>query len=83
MSSQKPKGKTPSLISGQNGRPKRVTVGKASKCHRCDATLSKGQTCIAIPQTGKPFAQEKRVCDDCYRLILEQTRNELEELELL
>ncbi len=81
MSSQKPKGKTPSLISGQNGRPKRVTVGKASKCHRCNSALSKGQTCIAIPQTGESFAKEKRVCDECFKLIIEQTLRDLNEIQ--
>lgn len=83
MTNQKPKGKTPSLISGKNGRPKRVTVGKESHCHRCNATFHKGQTCIAIPQTGESFAHEKRVCDECYKEILAQTLKDLEEIKLL
>jgi hypothetical protein len=83
MTNQKPKGKTPSLISGKNGRPTRVVVGKESHCHRCNATFQKGQTCIAIPQTGESFAREKRVCDECYKLILEQTAKDLEKIRKL
>jgi hypothetical protein len=79
----KPKGKVPSLIGGKNGRPKRVAVGKESKCYRCKAIFQKGQTCVAIPQTGYSFSTAKRVCDECFQSILEQTDKDLEEIRKL
>lgn len=74
----KPRGPTPSLIGGANGRPERVPVGRKSACSRCGTALLKGQTCIAIPHLRSPFSASKRVCEECFRKIVEKTREDLD-----
>jgi hypothetical protein len=80
MSKVTPKGPDPSLISGCNGRPSRVVVGKASECRRCKQDFRKGESCVAIPRAGSGFTNEYRVCDECYGRILQKTLEELDEL---
>lgn len=78
-----PKGKTPSLISGKNGKPKLITVAKASSvtdCARCDHLFQTGDECFEIPQMGKAYAYAIRVCKDCFKSILSQTQSDLNEL---
>lgn len=82
-SSGKPKGKTPSLISNKNGRPKRVDVGGKSKCNRCKGEFIKGETAIEIPQLGKAYSYEIRICDACFERVLDQTEKDLQELRSL
>jgi len=83
MNKNKPKGPTPSLIGGTNGRPKRVEVLKKSECSRCHALFEKGQTCIAIPKLGTGYSTSKRVCDSCFQLILKKTYEDLEAIKEL
>ncbi|MEE9443141.1 MAG: hypothetical protein V3V99_10805 [candidate division Zixibacteria bacterium] len=83
MSKGKPKGPTPSLISGTNGTPKRASVKRKSACKRCKTTLEKGTTCIDIPQSGRGVSSKKRYCNDCFKNILEKTKSDLEELSSL
>lgn len=78
-----PKGKTPSLISGSNGRPKRVPVERKSACGRCAEDLLAGTQCIVIPQIGGAFTKPKRYCDGCYKDVLEQTTKDFEEIKQL
>lgn len=78
----KPKGPVPSLIGSTNGRPKRVSVVKNGyACSRCHEPFVAGQTCIAIPKLGKAYASAKRVCDACFKEILEKTYKDLEEVK--
>ena len=81
MKRTKPRGPVPSLIGGENGRPKRVAVGKKSECSRCQADFIKGDTCVAIPKVGNSFSSVRRVCDDCYQAILKKTYEDLKALE--
>lgn len=83
MSRKTPKGRIPSLIGGTNGRPVRVAVARLSNCYRCNERLDAGIPTIAIPQLGRGFANKRRVCDNCYRAILKQTAEDLEELHKL
>lgn len=83
MSKKIPKGRTPSLIGGANGRPVRVKVARQSNCYRCNDELMAGVTTIAIPQLGKGFANKRRVCESCFQAILKQTADDLEELRKL
>ncbi len=77
---QKPKGKTPSLIGSTLGRPiKGIAAGK-SHCKRCDTSILKDKECWEIPQLGGSFSPCGRYCDDCFRLILEQTKADLDAL---
>ncbi len=78
MSKKKPKGKTPSLIGGSNGRPRLADVKRLSHCYRCDDDLLSGTTCVEIPELGGGHSSARRVCDECYGLILDQTRADLE-----
>lgn len=83
MNRKTPKGKTPSLISGKNGRPKIVEVKKASTrtdCARCDSQFYAGTVCAEIPQMGKAYSHSIRVCKDCFTAILQQSKKDLEEL---
>lgn len=79
---RKPRGKTPSLIGGKNGRPKRVLVERKSECARCGDDISAGVECIAIPQSGA-FSSAKRFCDECFSNILAKTAEDFEEVKKL
>ena len=83
MNKRKPRGPVPSLIGGANGRPKRVSVQRQSKCIRCHAPFAAGNTCIEIPKLGNAFASVKRVCDVCFERILEKTAEDLEKIRAL
>lgn len=83
MTKSSPRGPTPSLIGGTNGRPKRVSVTRLSKCYRCDADLLGGTECIAIPKLGGAYSTAKRCCDTCFQLILAKTESDLAHLKIL
>lgn len=78
MSKKTPKGKIPSLIGGANGRPHVAAVKKLSHCYRCKDDLLAGTTCIEIPKLGGAYKSDRRVCDACFGLILDQTASDLE-----
>jgi len=77
----KPKGKTPSLISGSNGKPNYVIAQRASRCFRCHIEIISQEKCVEIPKLGGPFTQKKRICLNCFRDILRQTKKDIEALE--
>lgn len=84
MKNKTPRGKTPSLISGKNGCPKKVTVLKASSvtdCARCDHRFETGNECVQIPQMGKAYSAHIRVCQNCFSLILAETQKDLDLLK--
>jgi len=83
MKKSKPRGKTPSLIGGKNGRPKRILVERKSECARCGEEISAGIQCIAIPQNNSSFSSLKRFCDKCFKNILIKTSEDLEEVNNL
>lgn len=83
MSRRKPKGKTPSLIGGTNGRPKLAIAKRKCECSRCHDELSMGTECIDIPKLGGAYSSARRVCKACFDEILEQTSADLEELKAL
>lgn len=83
MKKIKPKGKTPSLIGGKNGRPKCILVERKSECARCKDEISAGVECIAIPQNNGPFSSPKRFCKECFANILLKTSEDLEEIKKL
>lgn len=78
-----PKGQTPSLIGGTNGRPKRVSISKLSHCYRCKDELPSGKTCIEIPKLGGAYSNARRVCDECFQGILQKTSVDLEKIKAL
>ena len=83
MKKVKPRGPVPSLIGSTNGRPKRVTVQRKSKCSRCQTPWVAGTSCIEIPKLGTAYSSSKRVCDDCFLGVLKKTREDLEALEAI
>lgn len=80
MKKSKPRGQTPSLIGGTLGSPRKCVVQKASTCRRCKTTIQKDAECYEIAQLGGGFSNYKRYCDDCFRAILDETRNRLDTL---
>jgi hypothetical protein len=80
MKNGKPKGKMPSLIGGTLGRPQKRLVRKKSYCKRCKIPILKGSQCCEIPQLGGGFSSCRPYCDKCFRLILEQTKKDLDTL---
>jgi hypothetical protein len=77
----KPRGPVPSLIGGTNGRPKRVPIkNNGYQCSRCHAPFMTGQTCLAIPKLGAAYSSVKRVCNDCFKDILQKTSDDLQAL---
>jgi hypothetical protein len=83
MSKAKPKGPTPSLIGGANGRPKRVLVMRLSECFRCHGDLPAGIECVAIPKLGGAYSAERRICNACFLLVLDKTAADLAEARKL
>jgi hypothetical protein len=83
MTRIKPRGPTPSLIGSTNGRPRRAPVLKKSKCYRCQDELPTGQDCIEIPKVGSGFSSARRVCKECFKAILEKTKQDLQEIMAL
>lgn len=79
----KPKGPTPSLIGGTNGRPRKAVVKRLSKCYRCHADLVMGKDCIEIPKLGQAYSTTRRVCETCFQLILRKTEDDLAEIKKL
>ncbi|TWA88993.1 hypothetical protein [Bradyrhizobium stylosanthis] len=77
MSKAKPKGPTPSLIGGTNGRPKRITVQRRSECFRCHEELPAGVDCVAIPKLGGGYSSDRRICNACFILVLAKTAEDL------
>jgi hypothetical protein len=78
MKSGKPKGKTPSLIGSTLGKPRKRLVGKKSPCKRCKVSIPKDTECPEIPQLGGTFSNYRPYCGGCFRLILEQTKVDLD-----
>lgn len=83
MTRTTPKGPTPSLIGGTNGRPKRVEVKKLSNCYRCNEDLLKGTICIEVPKLGGAYSSPRRMCDTCFKLMLSKTASDLAEISVL
>lgn len=79
----KRKGLTVSLISGANGRPTRERAGKSFRCHHCEQPFAKGDPYIAIPQRKGAHVSPLRVCDRCFKPILEKTAADVDGLRSL
>ena len=71
------------MIGASHGRPKRVAVKQRSKCARCHVAIPAGGDCIAIPNLRSTYSADRRVCDDCFRKILEKTCADLRQVAAL
>lgn len=83
MKNGKPRGRTPSLIGGANGRPTKAVVKRKCECARCHTELVKDMICFDVPKLGSSFSNKKRFCEDCFQKVLIQTSTDLEELKNL
>lgn len=75
------KGKVPSLISGSNGKPKRITTKRKSECRRCREAIQGGEYCFEIPSASSGFRSPKRYCLGCFKDILAQSKRDLADLK--
>lgn len=75
------RGRVPSLLSVNTGRPKRTIAKRKSSCKRCKKELISGEICAEIPKHAG-YKSYKRYCLNCFTDILEKTRSELDEIEL-
>ena len=71
------------MIGGTNGRPKKVAVQRLSECFRCHEALLAGTECVSIPKLGGAYSSERRICDACFKLILDKTAEDLAEARAL
>lgn len=79
---RKPKGKTPSLISGK--KPKKVLVKKSIKCARCRELIAVNAICIGVPNIRIKFLSSiKKYCKLCFEKIINQTEYDLGEAKAL
>ncbi len=42
-----------------------------------------GTNCIEIPKLGQAYSTDRRVCDECFQLILRKTEEDLAEIKKL
>lgn len=75
------RGKTPSLISGSNGKPSTTEAKKRRNCKRCNCNINLGEKLFEIPKTGGGFSNKKPYCISCFKKILDQTKKDLGVLE--
>jgi len=74
------RGKVPSLLSVNTGRPRRTTVKRKSACKRCNKELHSGDVCAEIPNhSGHKYY--KRYCLSCFTEILAKTKSDLAKIE--
>lgn len=71
-----------SLISGCNGKPEAYKASRKVSCSSCDAFLEGGNG-FKIPIRKGLYKNKPLFCFDCLKLIIEQTRRDLIELENL
>ena len=78
---KKPKGKTPSLITGLSGKPIRVVAKRSRNCSRCSSIICLREKCFEIPRIGGGFSTRKTFCINCFEEILIQTKKDITKLE--
>ena len=76
-------GPKPSLISGSTGKPMLLVTKNKHTCSRCPATIEGGCKCFKVPKLGSGFSHKKPYCKSCFKELLDQTRKDLEELEVM
>lgn len=74
------KGKIPSLLSMTTGKPVPHVSGRKTPCGLCEEPILMGVACFEIPKKGNGFTSRPLHCVPCVKLILEQTKKELEKL---
>lgn len=75
------RGRIPSLLSLNCGRPNKVIVKRKSSCRRCKKELNCGDFCIDIPRRNG-YTSSHRYCFDCFKEIINKTKIELNKIEV-
>ena len=73
------KGKCPSLVTGNHGKPVFEIAGGKRKCKRCSKEIFKGVRCVSIPIPGS--MGHRTYCCVCLSNIIAQSRKDLDKLE--
>lgn len=73
------KGKCPSLVTGNHGRPVFEIAGRKRRCKRCGVEILKGERCVSIPIPGS--MGKRTYCRSCLSKIIMQSRKDLDRLE--
>lgn len=73
------RGRCPSLITGNHGRPVLEIAGGKRKCKRCGNEILKGNRCVSIPIPGSMGS--RTYCCACLASIVAQSRKDLDKLE--
>ena len=77
----KKRGKIPSLITGSSGKPVKVVAKRQRPCSRCSCSISSGNSCFEVPKVGGGFSSRKTFCKDCFKEVLEKTKEDVAQLE--
>jgi len=73
------RGKCPSFVTGNNGRPVFEVAERKRKCKRCSAEILKGEQCVNISTPGRMGG--RTYCCSCLGEIINQSRKDLDKLE--
>ncbi len=73
--------RTISLISAKNGKPKYLIAKKLCKCSKCKTLIRASQKCVEVPMIAGAYTNKKRYCLNCFRLVLNQTIKDIEQLK--
>jgi len=75
----KARGKCPSLITSNHGKPRFESAKRKRKCKRCNRSIMAGTDCVSIPTPGTMGA--RTYCLQCLLEIIKQSREDLDRLE--
>jgi len=74
------RGKTPSLISGSNGKPILVCAQRKRTCKRCECSIYSGSKLFEYPKSGNGFSNRQSICLSCFKEIIDQTESDLSKI---
>ena len=74
------KGKCPTLIAGNHGKPKFEIAKRKRTCKRCKEAILAHTDCVVIPKPGT-MGKGPPYCYRCFHNIIKQTQKDLDELK--
>lgn len=77
-----PRGKTPSLLSTNNGGITFEAAQRSGSCNRCKAKLHQGDKIGLMKVTKAGFTNLKRTCLTCVKAITAKTQEDLDAIKL-
>ncbi len=73
------RGRTPSLITSDSGKPKFVIAQRIRQCRRCETDIYKETKCVEVPIPGS--MGHRTYCCDCLSKMISKSREDLDQLE--